>query len=243
MLKRKTAVAVALAVALAASQLAVAAAAPLDQGTTATVTSCTGDATSGWTIEYTTDGGATSTSVTLSDADAQSLGVVDGSGCVNGATFDTTSLPADPCDIPDGASQPVGEALTAFFCGSQATSYDMIEAWHADGFGFGVITEALFAADMLGLDPQAVLDAKKSGDFSTLGLDGVNNWGQLRKQVLNSGEKSLSNLGAIMSGRAQPAGPSSPTDQTLLGTSTQTTFGNQGHGHGHGKSGNHGHGK
>jgi hypothetical protein len=232
---RKSVAAVVLAVVLSVAQISVAAAAPVSQGTTATVISCTADGSGGWNIDYTTDGGATTSTVNLSDADAQTLGIVDGTGaCNTGGTFDTGGLPADPCDLPDDASQPVGGALTSFFCGSQGTSYDMIEGWHIDGFGYGVIAQALFAADMLGLDPQAVLDAKKSGDYSALGLEGVNNWGQLRKAVLNSGEKSLSNLGAIMSGRADPAAPST----TLAGTTGKSKSGN--HGHGFGKSGDHG---
>jgi hypothetical protein len=51
----------------------------------------------------------------------------------------------------------------------------------------------------------AILDAKKSGDYSAVVLpDGstASNWGQLRKSVFTN-DKNLKNLGAVMSGRVE----------------------------------------
>ena len=131
--------------------------------------------------------------------------------------------------MPDGAGS-VGGALTGFFCGSQGVSYDTIMGWQTTGYGFGVMAQSLFMAQVLGGDPTlaaAILAAKKSGDYSALAALGVpadiTNWGQLKKFVMSSEVKSMTNLGAIMSGRAQPLVTGATTTTTTHDVTTTTT--------------------
>jgi hypothetical protein len=206
------------------------------------------------------------TSYSLSVADAVAAGLVtdngDGTVTVNDAAVGTVvTIPQteDPCALPGdtssgdttvtstdttsgdtstGGTHPVAAALTEFFCGALGVNYDTVAGWHDDGYGFGVIAQALWMANVLGGDgtlAQQILDAKKSGDYSGIVLpDGttVNNWGQLRKAVFTGGVKH--NLGEIMSGRADPL-----TTSTEGGASAESI-----HGHGGGQGhGHHGHGK
>ncbi len=142
-------------------------------------------------------------------------------------------------------TNPVGEALVNFFCHSAGLTPDTLQTYRDQGAGYGVIAQACFMAQLLGDECSAVLDAKLNGDYSGLTLPNgteVSNWGQLRKAVfgalLGKGEQSSYNLGAIMSGRVQPAedGTLSPTSVNDHG---KGNHGNNGHGHGHGN----GHGK
>ena len=132
-----------------------------------------------------------------------------------------------------------------------------------DGFGFGVIAQALWMAQTLGGDmdlAEQILLAKKGEiEYSELDLGEdapeVNNWGQFKKFVLGEEVKSLTNLGAIMSGRAIPESTETPpteeapTEEATLTSSTTTTttvLGNgngQGGDHGKGKGKGNGHGK
>ncbi len=144
-----------------------------------------------------------------------------------------TGTPSTPTASTTEANQPVGEALAAFFCQSLGADYATIQQWHKEGFGYGVIAQALFMAQVLGGDAtlaQEILTAKQTHDFSGLTLpDGAtpSNWGQLMKDVLGAGVRSMTNLGAIMSGRATP--PTPPATRAAPAN-----------GHGHG--GGHGHG-
>src|SRR5574341_1646530 len=160
--------------------------------------------------------------VNFNEADALKLGLIiqnaDGSVSVNGAmvgqTIDTGA--SDPCAASadmgtgDTSQHPVGAALAGFFCEKMDdATYDDIMGYHEDGFGFGVIAQALWFASDLGVDPGAILEAKKSGDYSTIKLpDGstptATNWGQFRKEVLAlSVENVKHNLGEIMSGKVK----------------------------------------
>ncbi len=114
----------------------------------------------------------------------------------------------DPANvIPDveEPQHPVGGALATFF--EDITDYDTIMEAHANGFGFGVIAQALWMVQKVEGDSDvflAILDAKKSGDFSEFTFeDGTSptNWGQFRKAVMG-GEKG--NLGIVMSGKEKP---------------------------------------
>lgn len=264
MFTRKTLWGLALSLMLIASAVAPAYAAPAYDGTGTTITGTiqsitTSTDSSGTTIVVVTldDGSGTTQTVNLSVADAVTLGLVtenpDGSLTVadgmvgQSITIDSSLIQADPCSLPDGANQPVGEALTSFFCKGLGIDYSTIEDYHSNGFGFGEIAQACFMAQLLGGDASlctSILDAKKGHDFSGLTLpDGttVNNWGQLRKAVFQHEAKSLFNLGAIMSGRAQdPAAPAAPAViQHGNGNSNGNGNGNS-NGHGHG---NNGHGK
>lgn len=146
----------------------------------------------------------------------------------------------------EDSGHPVGSALCEFFGGALGLTYDQIMGWHEDGFGFGVIAQALWMAEMTGMDPEDIL-AVKGGDmdYSELGLpEGVDNWGRLRSYVFGKGaEKTVHNLGEIMSGRAEPLVTETPTESptgepTLITSTTTTTLQVTGHGKGgtHGKS-------
>jgi len=205
-----------LAIAVMALQIGTVFAAPaLQEGSitgTVTALACETDATTGATTflvtVQATDG--TSQTVRIDQLTAEGLGlitVVDGvADCsaealaaVNGmeVTIDPTTVIVDE---EEEAKHPVGAALATFF--SDITDYDTIMSAHEDGFGFGVLAQALFMADKMEGDAetfQAILEAKKSGDYSAFVFeDGSSpkNWGQFRKAVLK-GEKV--NLGSVMS--------------------------------------------
>ncbi len=137
-------------------------------------------------------------------------------------------LPSDEEQEEEG-EHPVGSALSEFFGSLLGVEYDSIMEYHENGFGFGVIAQALWLTNQLDGHTgtfEALLEAKKSGDFSSITLaDGStpDNWGDVVKSL-----KKGDNLGSVMSGRAE-AGEDSPT--TL-----------QGNGNGHGNNGNHGNG-
>ena len=123
-------------------------------------------------------------------------------------SIDSSLLMADPCEMPEGANNPVSKAMTSYFCDGLGTSYDDLQTLHEDGFGFGEIAQACFMALKLegtGSLCAEILYAKKSGDYSSLTLPDditVSNWGQLRKAVVGH-EKNSSNLGSIVSDKAK----------------------------------------
>lgn len=119
--------------------------------------------------------------------------------------LDVTILPADILQEEE-PKHPVGDALATFF--DEITDYETIMTAHdEDGFGFGVIAQALWL--LLKIDDaqftlKMVLDAKQSGDFSDFDelfeADSTpENWGQFRKAVLDGAKKN--NLGVVMSDR------------------------------------------
>jgi hypothetical protein len=130
-------------------------------------------------------------------------------------TIDTTAI------IPDEEENqhPVGAALATFFeeekdiTFEDMTTYDAImKAHEEDGFGFGVIAQALWLTLKLEsalpeLSPeeifQMILDAKQKGDFSEFASlfqdETPQNWGQFRKAVLDGDKKG--NLGTVMSNK------------------------------------------
>jgi len=95
---------------------------------------------------------------------------------------------------------PVGAALATFF--TEVTDYKTLMEAHEKGFGFGIIAQALWLTKKLGGDSEdflAILDAKKTEDFSAFALeDGTTptNWGQLRKAILDGNKKS--SLGIVV---------------------------------------------
>lgn len=121
-------------------------------------------------------------------------------------------------------------ALLASFFGQEAS---VVSAYHEDGFGFGVIAQALWIAQGLGGDASMaglILEAKESGDYSAFVLpDGSTptNWGQFKKAALGKDKK---NLGVIVSGHAESEGP-------------DTEMGQPGHGKGKGQDKEKGNGK
>ena len=163
-------------------------------------------------------------------------------------SIDTSSVLVDPCKSSGGNEQFVGQALSNIFCGSIGLDYNTVEGYHTNGFGYGEIAQACFMAQALGGDAAlcgSILAAKKTGDFSSLVLpDGVTatNWGQLKKDVLSQEVKSLTNLGAVMSGRASNNSNNTNTSEpNINGNQPNPNF--NGHGHGNGNSNGHDHGQ
>jgi hypothetical protein len=111
-------------------------------------------------------------------------------------------------ELGELVTHPVANALGDFLSSVLGVDASAILAYHEQGMGFGEIAQAGFMALALDGDSgvfSAILDAKKSGDYSAVVLpDGstASNWGQLRKSVFTN-DKNLKNLGAVMSGRAE----------------------------------------
>ena len=198
------------------AQVGMAAAAPVTQDTiliTGTVQSITTetDANGVTTVLVTLldDQGATQ-AVRLSVETAVALGLVTLDLTNNEPFIDETqvgqTVEIDPTTvIPDEtpaeeAAHPIAALLAAFF-GEDAT---VVNEYHEDGFGFGVIAQALWLSKNLNGDASVaglILEAKQSGDYSDFTLsDGStpSNWGQFKKEVL----QKKNNLGVIVSGQA-----------------------------------------
>jgi hypothetical protein len=82
----------------------------------------------------------------------------------------------------------------------------VVQGYHEDGYGFGVIAQAMWMSKSLGegdmADSGLILEAKKTGDYSAFVLpDGSTptNRGQFKKAVMGKDKK---NLGFIVSGHA-----------------------------------------
>jgi hypothetical protein len=103
------------------------------------------------------------------------------------------------------AHHPVGNALATFFVDLPGVDYNVIMAAHADGYGFGVIAQALWLTQKLEGDAEVladILEAKETGDFSAFTMeDGTvpTSWGQLRKAIMAGDKKN--NLGVVMSNK------------------------------------------
>jgi hypothetical protein len=145
-------------------------------------------------------------------------------------TIDPTTVIPDP--TTEEPVHPISALLAAFF-GEDAS---IVDAFHNDGFGFGVIAQALWMSQNLNGDGSLageILQAKKSGDYSAFILpDGTvaTNWGQFRKAVLDK----KNNLGIVVSGHGQ--NPNGLSAQSEHGNGN-----NKGNGKGNGKG--HGHNK
>ncbi|HEY3312517.1 MAG TPA: hypothetical protein VGK00_12830 [Anaerolineales bacterium] len=178
------------------------------------------------------------------------------------ATPDPSGTPvAEPTVTPTVTPTQVSvnpvSSLIAFFFGVDPTQVD---GFHQDGSGFGEIAQACWMSYQLkgdGSECGSILAAKKSGDYSNLGLpDGVtvSNWGQFKKAV----SEKKNNLGSIVSGHAdsiltstpeataettgtpEPSLSATPGPATLL----EALFGNgNGNGNAYGQSKQHGNGK
>jgi hypothetical protein len=103
--------------------------------------------------------------------------------------------------LPEG-DHPIATMLGDFFHEDPA----VINGYHEDGFGFGVIAQALWMSQTIGGDASLagdILEAKRTGDFSKFTQpDGspITNWGQLKKALRQSKDKH--NLGVVVSGHA-----------------------------------------
>jgi len=180
---------------------------------------CETDATTGITTFVVTveNADANLQTVRIDLLTAEGLGLVMGDedgnpDCSEEALFAAigTEIEIDPAVvIPDEeeTQHPVGSALATFF--SDIIDYDGVMEAHEDGFGFGVIAQALWLTQRLEGDSGiflSILEAKESGDYSEFELEDGSipqNWGQFRKAVMES-EKG--NLGIVMSGRGEGNG-------------------------------------
>ena len=149
------------------------------------------------------------------------------------------ALDLDPGSVIPEQEEPTDEyvhpiaAILAKFFGVEPA---VVQGYHDDGYGFGVIAQAMWMAKGLTggsesavvVDAGLILAAKKSGDYSAFTLpDGSapTNWGQFKKAVMGKDKK---NLGVIVSGHAETTEEGA---QTLQGNG-------QGNGNGHGKDNN-----
>jgi hypothetical protein len=154
------------------------------------------------------DQGATQT-VRLSVETAVTLGLVTLDPTTKEPIVDQTkvgqTVEIDPTTVipeEEEAVHPIAALLASFF-GVEAS---VVNGYHEDGFGFGVIAQAMWIAKGLNGDASTaglVLEAKESGDYSAFVLpDGSTptNWGQFKKAALGKDKK---NLGIIVSGHAE----------------------------------------
>lgn len=117
--------------------------------------------------------------------------------------------------------------LGAFFGSTLGIDFATLEAYHEAGFGYGVISQALWMTANMGGNAEtldAILQAKLTGDFSAFSTTATN-WGQFRKEALTSGKQ---NQGQVMSGKADPV--------TTTATETATTKSNNGNGNANGNA-------
>ncbi|HJS17715.1 MAG TPA: hypothetical protein VJ785_03135 [Anaerolineales bacterium] len=150
--------------------------------------------------------------VRLSVNTAVSLGLVTVDPATNEVMVDATkigrSVELDPATVISDVEEdvhPIAAILASFFEMDAAVVND----FHEEGFGFGVITQAMWMAQNLNGDAATadlILQAKIDHDFSAFVLpDGTTpaNWGQFKKAVLDK----KNNLGVIVSGHVDNSGP------------------------------------
>ena len=162
-----------------------------------------------------------------------------------GQTVEIDPVTVIPDEEGEETAHPIAALLASFF-GEDAS---VVDAYHDDGFGFGVIAQAMWMSQNLNGDPsltEMILEAKETGDYSAFTLpDGStpSNWGQFKKAVL----EKQNNLGVIVSGQADPL-TEDGEDATLLqngngnGNGNSNGLGN-GNGHENGKNKDKGKGK
>ena len=155
-----------------------------------------------------------------------------------------TDVLIDPSTvIPDQTEEePVNiiSSILADFFGADAQT---IDDYHNEGFGFGVIAQALWMSNNTTGDAsltEDILTAKETGDYSAFALpDGTTptNWGQLRKALLNKKQ----NLGVVVSGHDDSTNEHGNGQGNGNGNSNGQGNGN-GHGNGNGNGNGHGNG-
>jgi len=224
MFKTRIIASVLLAAAVLFAQIGTVAAAPLAQGTTFITGTIQGintetDAAGVTTVLVTVqdDQGATQT-LRLSVDTAVALGLVTLDPTTGDPVVDETKIgqpvEIDPTTvIPDETTEeslhPIAALLAAFF----GEDGSVVNGYHEDGFGFGVIAQALWMSKNLNGDASLaglILEAKRSGDYSAFTLpDGSTptNWGQFKKALMNK----KNNLGVVVSGQADNT--TNPSDQ------------------------------
>jgi hypothetical protein len=173
------------------------------------------------TLEADTITGVTIVSVDIIDSDqavqnvrvslesAIALGLVvlngDGKPGINSLALGT-AVEIDSASVIPSESEtqhPVGSALATFFSDIDGIDYETIMTAHEQGVGFGVIAQMLWLTTKLeGTSEifEELVQAKQTGDFSAFILeDGSTpeNWGQLRKAILEKGKKN--SVGVVIS--------------------------------------------
>ena len=229
--------AVTLTFAILAAQWSVSFAAPANEpaaitGTVQTVTIETDVRTAVTTVLVTLSGDTSlPQTIRLSPKAALDFGLIipdeNGTPVINpNALGKTMQIDPSIAIVDDEANRhPVGDALATFF--DEITDYETIMEEHEKGFGFGVIAQALWLTKKLegdSTDFLAILDAKKTGDFSAFLLeDGTTpkNWAQFRTAVLDGDKKDIP--GIVMSNKDKDSGNGN---------------GNNGSGNGNGNSNN-----
>jgi hypothetical protein len=219
MSKTKLFAGVLLVLAVLFSQVGTALAAPVAQDTTAitgSIVSVTTETVDGVTTVLVTykDAGQVEQTVRISleTAVAEGLVTVDQATnavtvvAVEGDTLDILSTDVIPDEEPgDEYVHPIAAILAKFF----EVEPGVVQGYHEDGYGFGVIAQAMWMAKNLSegelvnvVNAGLILAAKKTGDYSAFTLpDGSapTNWGQFKKAVMGKDKK---NLGIIVSGHA-----------------------------------------
>ena len=188
------------------------------------------------------DAGLVEHTVRISLETAASLGLVTVDTTVTPNVVTVAAQTDDPVTIESGTIipneeptdefiHPIAALLANFF----EVEPSVVQGYHDDGYGFGVIAQAMWMAKSLDIGDMTnaglILEAKKTGDYSAFTLPGGStptNWGQFKKAVMGKDKK---NLGVIVSGHAD-----SEETETLK---------NNGHGNsnGNGKDNNPGKGK
>ena len=188
------------------------------------------------------DDQGTNQTVRLSVEAAAALGLVTVDPVTNEPVVDETQVgqivEIDPATvIPDEPAEetlhPIAVLLATYF-GEESS---VVNAYHQDGFGFGVIAQALWMSRNINEDASLagdILQARKDGDYSAFFPEGTENiptnWGQFKKAL----SEKKNNLGVIVSGQAD-------TEDTL--NSTSTTEDDHGNGKNKNKDKNNGNGR
>jgi len=126
------------------------------------------------------------------------------------------------------SNHPISVILAAFF-GEDAS---VIDAYHEDGYGFGVIAQAFWMSQNYGGDASltsVILEAKKTGDYSAIELsDGSTptNWGQFKKAL----SEKKNNLGVVVSGKAEKNTDSVTGEESTPGNGKNKEKSNNGKG-------------
>ena len=204
--KTKLLTGVLLVLAVLFAQVGTALAAPAAQVTTDTFVGLTADpATQTVLVTYKDTLGVEQT-VRISYDTAVQMGLISvdpttGAVTVLAKTDDPITI--DPNTVIPDQEEPVNPvaAFLAKFFGLEPA---VVQDYHEEGFGFGVIAQALWMQKNLDDDAitaEMILQAKENHNYSTIILpDGTNptNWGQFRKALLDK----KNNLGVIVSGHA-----------------------------------------
>lgn len=245
MYKTKLLASILLAIAVLFAQVGMVAAAPTAQDTTpitGTIESITTETdTNGVTtvlVAIVDDLGATQT-VRLSVDTAAGLGLVTIDQVSNEVVIVDSqvgqSVDIDPATVitdqpAEESLHPIAVLLAAFF----GEDGSVVNGYHEEGYGFGVIAQALWMSKNINDDTSLagdILQAKKDGDYSAFFPEGTENvptnWGQFKKAV----SEKKNNLGVIVSGQADPdqAGSDAtlnPSDETEHGNGKDKNKGN-----------------